>query len=196
MRFKIFNTKIYVSFLFLAFLAVFLIIDKSGFALPMILASLCHEFGHLFSMWIFNAAPKEVNLIPGSIQIVSSFTTIKNNIFISLSGPITNLIIFFTLFLNNKLFETDDFLIFALINLILGLFNLLPIRGLDGGSVVYNIILFYTNEQKSEIVVNAISVVSAVLIMGIALILTFIGQTSISAYLLALYLILSVLLKF
>lgn len=197
MRFSLFNTKIYVSFLFLSLICLFLLIDKTGLFLPMLTATFFHEFGHLFCMWIFGCQPKEINLIPGSVQIVSSYCSAENkNILIMLSGPFANLLIFFILFLNYCFFGDDSHIVFAFVNLLLGVFNLLPIKGLDGGTVLQNIITSKYNEKTANMTLNVISVIAACVLGVTAILLSVAGKTNLSAYILSVYLILSVLLKF
>lgn len=197
MRFTVFKTKVYISFLFLAFIGVFLLLDKTGLFMPMLFASIIHEVGHLFFMWILDCQPNEINLILGSVQIVSSVSNRSfNNILISFSGPLFNIVVFAILFLNYVVYKNDEYIVFAFTNLLLGTFNLLALKGLDGGNILFHIIENKYNENVAEKIVNIITLVIAVLIAVVALILSVNGKISISMYILSIYLILSVLLKF
>lgn len=197
MKFNFFNTKIYVSFVFMSLISLFLIIDKTGLFLPMAVAAIFHEFGHLFFMWLFGCQPKEINLIPGSVQIVASYSVgeNKNNI-ILLAGPFVNILIFIILYVNYCFFNDDGHITFAFINLLLGVFNLLPINGLDGGNVVYNMAFYKWGIKRAEQILKIITIIFAILLIIVAIMLTVSGKTNLSAYILAVYLILSVLLKF
>ena len=197
MRFSLFNTRIYISFLFLAVISIFLMVDKTGLFLPMVIAAAIHEMGHLLFMWIFGCQPKEINLVPGSVQIVSSYcsTNSKNNL-IYLSGPLFNLMVFVTLYINYLFFFDNSFLNFAFVNLLLGVFNLLPVKGLDGGNVLYNALFIKCGIKKADSVMNVITITVAVVLIFVAVTLSLYGKTNISAYILSVYLILSVILKF
>ncbi len=197
MRFTFFKTKVYVSYLFLAFIAVFLLVDKTGLFLPMLFASVIHEVGHLFFMWVLDCQPKEINLILGSVQIVSPISNKNiNNILISFSGPLFNIVVFAVLFVNYIFYKNDEYIVFAFTNLLLGIFNLFALKGLDGGNILFHIIENRFSEKRAEKTLNVITVTFAVIIALIAVILSLKGKISISMYILSLYLILSVLLKF
>ena len=106
MRFKIFGTEIYLSFLFLGLITIMLATDKTGFMLPTIFAVVMHETAHLFAMWLLDCSPKRIKLIPASVQISTSFSKgYKNDILVSLSGPVINLVLFGTLYYNYLCFE-------------------------------------------------------------------------------------------
>ena len=73
MRFKLFGTDIYISFLFASVITLMLLFDKTGLILPLLFAVFMHEIGHLFMMYIRLAAPKRIKLIPASVQITKPF---------------------------------------------------------------------------------------------------------------------------
>ncbi len=197
MRFTFFNTKIYVSFLFMALICIFLLIDKTGLFLPMMFASVIHETGHLFLMWIFGCQPKEINLILGSVQIISNASS-KNfkNILISFSGPLFNIIVFTVLFINYAFYRNEEYITFAFTNLLLGIFNLFPLKGLDGGNILFHILEDRYNTNVAFKTLNITSMIFGVITVILAVTLTINGNFNIGMYVLALYLILSVLLKF
>ena len=74
MRFSLFGTKIYISFFFCAVFTLMLAFDRTGLILPTFFAVVVHEIGHLFAMWALDCEPKQIKLIPSSVQVVSSFS--------------------------------------------------------------------------------------------------------------------------
>ena len=141
MRFKLFGTEIYISFLFAAVIAVMLACDRTGLALPSLFAVFMHEAGHLFCMWALDTSPKSVRLIPASVQITRSITSsYKKDTAVALCGPIVNFVLFASLYFNYLAFGNKATLCYALLNLIIGVFNMLPVKGLDGGTVLYSIL--------------------------------------------------------
>lgn len=60
----------------------------------------------------------------------------KDSIYIALLGPLTNIILSIVFALLYKIFSYDPFLFGLRINLILALFNLLPIPPLDGSKIL------------------------------------------------------------
>lgn len=196
MTFKFFSTKVKVSFLFMAVLCIILLFDSTGYAFPMLCAVLFHETGHFIAMHICGCAPKEINLIPGSVQITCAFAPIRQEIFILLCGPAFNLALFTLLFINCYIFSNYFLLEFALINMLYGLFNLIPVKGLDGGSVLYEIILKKSGIKKANTVILILTAFAIIALAALAVAMTLKGSTNYSAYIMVLYLILSVLLKF
>ncbi len=196
MKFKVFGTKIYVSFLFLAFICLLLLVDKSGFLLHTVLAVSIHELFHLMAMWILGCNPKEVMLLPALIKIVRQVSSrTRNEVLISLMGPIGN-ILFFTLSYTVYLLCSNEIaLTFALINMFYGALNLLPIKGLDGGLIMYKLMCCVTAENRAKLVLNFLTLILATLflILGVTLLLT---NKNISLIILSLYFLLSVLIKF
>lgn len=196
MRFKIFSTEIYISFIFMVCITLMLSTDRTGLFIPVFISVILHEVSHLFSMWILNCEPKQIRLIPGSIQIVRKFVFKKNGeIFIALSGPLMNLLLFCIFIIHYCAFESEISLNFAAINLIFGLFNLLPIRGLDGGVILYNSVLRFFDCVKAEKTLNGFTLFFALTAIVTATILFITGTYNFSLLILGIYFLLAFLFK-
>ena len=196
MRFKLFGTEIYISFLFASVITLMLLFDKTGVILPLLFAVFMHETGHLFMMYLRESAPKCIKLIPASVQITKSFTSnYKSDILISLSGPVVNIFLFFVFYFNYKCHQNITTLYIAFLNLIIGVFNLLPIKGLDGGTVFYCILCKYTSVFKAERILNLISFLSGLLLIALAVVLTLNGKVNISLYIMGVYLLVTTIIK-
>lgn len=196
MKFKLLNTEIYISFLFVAVITVMLATDKTGLALPVILAVAIHEVGHLFAMWLLESAPKSIRLIPASVQITRSINgKYKNDILIAVSGPVVNLVLFVTLYLNFLVFKNETVLYYSLINLIVGVFNLLPVTGLDGGTALFSLLAKKFDINRALLVLRIITLILAFAVTFLAVTLTIRGQLNISVYIVAIYLFVSVIIK-
>lgn len=196
MKFRFFGIEIYVSFFFLAVITVMLATDKTGLVLPTVLAVTLHECGHLFMMWILDCTPKRIKLIPASVQITSSFSRgYKNDILVSLSGPCVNLLLFGTLYYNYVCFGNKTTLVFALINLLIGVFNLLPVKGFDGGTVLLSILCKYTDINKSTLLLRFVTFILATAIIVTAVLFTAKGKMNITLYIIGIYLVIISLMK-
>ncbi len=196
MRFKIFSTEIYVSFVFIGLLTIMLAIDKTGYLLPVFFSVTVHEIAHLITMWILKCQPKQINLIPGSIQIIRGFSYKRNSeVLISFSGPIANLLLFCVFIINYYAFSVNTSLNYAAINLILALFNLLPVRGLDGGTILYHILLKIKDGSKANVIINICTIVLAFFAIFIGIILFINGKINYSLIILGLYFLLSLTFK-
>lgn len=196
MRFKLFGTEIYISFLFAAVISVMLATDRTGMALPSLFAVLMHEMGHLFCMWILDNSPKSVKLIPASVQITSSFSgSYKKDLTVALIGPCVNIVLFFTLYFNYLVFKNETTLYFAVVNLIIGVFNLLPVKGLDGGTILFCLLSKRYDYSRCCLIIKALTFGIALITLITAVILTINGKINISLYIIAIYLFITILLK-
>lgn len=196
MRFKLFGTEIYVSFLFAAAMAFILATDRTGLALPVFVAAAFHEAGHLFAMWTLECAPKRIKLIPASVQITLSFSgRFRNDIIITLCGPLMNLILFLTLYINFIMFGSNVSLQYGLVNLLIGLFNLLPLKGLDGGALLYALVARRGNINKAELTLRIITLISGVALIFLGVWMAFRIKVNPSLFIMGIYLLITSVMK-
>jgi len=122
--------------------------------------ALVHELGHLIAGMILKLKPKSLNLMPFGISLTFEAYGYKKlieikKILIAVAGPLTNLIICaITLFLHIKM-EMKQVIIYS--NLLIALFNLIPIYPLDGGRILKNIFRLKYDEIKSDRIINKVS---------------------------------------
>lgn len=197
MRFRFFGTEIYISFLFSAVIAFMIATDRTGLVIPTLFSVLLHEVGHLIFMWIFECEPKSIKLVPASISITRGMSAKKyGDLLISLAGPMVNLIMFCSLYVNFLITKSAFSLDCALINLAFFIFNMLPVSGLDGGAIL-KIILSkkFKDPLKAERIVRIITLVVGLLvgIIGITLIIN--GELNISVFIVAIYIIISAFIR-
>lgn len=196
MNFKLFGTQIYISFLFAAVITLMLCFDKTGILLPTLLAVFLHECGHLFMMWILRCAPKQIKLIPASVQITSAFSGgYKNDILIALSGPIVNLLLFSVFYYNFTQYGNEFTGYFSAINLMLCIFNLLPIKGLDGGTVLLSLLCKFTDINKATVLLKCFTLFVAIVILIIAVMITIKDKPNITLFIMGVYLVVMSVMK-
>ncbi len=196
MRLKLFDVDIYISCLFAAIIAFLFATDRTGLILPTFAAILFHELGHLFAMWGLGCQPKQINLIPASVQIVGSVPK-KNSdeVIIALMGPLMNLLLFVVLLLHALVFDDSTTLSWAVLNLVVCIFNLLPARGLDGGTILYQILLLRLPVYRAELILRIVTFCLGVLAsMGGVTILFQMGNNP-TLLLLGIYLLIASLMK-
>lgn len=162
----------------------------------MLLSVFIHESGHLLLMWIFDCVPTEIRLIPGSVQICGPVCAGRPSVLISLAGPFANIVVFAVVFFSSIMLGDSYYITFSIVNLVYGIFNLLPLAGLDGGSALEEALIKIKGAVIARRILNIITVCVAVFVFSVAVFLSFIGRANYSVYILALYLVLSVLFKF
>lgn len=144
MKFKTENTSVNISFYFAAVLTLSLLLDKTNISFCSIVSALLHETGHMLCLFSLKAKPKEIKFGLFGMRIVRGNKTLsyKNELLTALSGPLVNIMLF-AVFLYWK-----KTLVFSAVNLALGIFNLLPVKPMDGGEALYYFLCSYCEENK------------------------------------------------
>ena len=196
MKFRIFGTEIYVSFLFAAVISLMLLTDRTGLSLPALFAVFMHEMGHLFCMWVTDCAPKSVRLIPASVQIRTGIgSSYKRDIAVAICGPAVNFLLFAILYFNYLAYSNETVLYYALLNLIIGLFNMLPVKGLDGGTILYSLLVKKLEMNRAILIMRLITLILAVVVLVIGITLSVKGKLNVSVYIISIYLFITSIMK-
>ncbi len=149
MTFNMFGITFEITFWFVAFICFILSLNAPANLLITVVSSLLHEIGHLAMMLSLGNKPEKVKFEIVGINIIRNqrvATSIKNEIIIAFGGPIANIIILITCCITMCFYDCEFIMTVACINLILMIFNLLPIKRLDGGAALY-----YFLSQKFDI---------------------------------------------
>ena len=119
-----------------------------------------HELGHLIAGILLKLKPKSLNFMPFGISI--TFETYKYNklveikkIIIACAGPLTNIIICLITSLLNIDNNTKEIIMYS--NILIALFNLIPLYPLDGGRILKGIARLKYEEMKADEIINIIS---------------------------------------
>lgn len=156
-NFKLLGVLIEIRFFFVAVLTYMLFADKNPLVIYGFFSSIIHECSHLLFMYLFNEKPEKIIFTFYGIRIEKRESIyIWKEVLILLAGPIINILIFIIFF---PLRSDSVCGIIAAYNLILGLFNMLPIGGLDGGRILNLVLLRICGARKADIISKAISVI-------------------------------------
>lgn len=172
MRFKI-DLKIFI------FIAIFLLTNQIQLYAIIMIFAFIHELGHLLSGMLLGMKPKKIEIKPYGISIAFELTPKDYNkkigkgnlleakkIIVALSGPLTNLICIIIFYnINIGIFYN---LIIIYSNILLLLFNLIPIYPLDGGRIIKEILHITIGKRKAEKYVNKISFITISIITVIS----------------------------
>ena len=174
MHLQIGETKITVSFLFWICIAFVLCFDN-GYVLPCMVAVCAHEGAHLFAMRLCGAGIRQIRLEGFGIIIEKDCVALsaKQKISISLAGSWMNVGLFFLCFLWSKIGANEAVLCFAVLNLVLGVMNLFPIKGLDGAEVISLVFCEVIGLKNGETIAKIVSIVCCGLWLLIGTIICF-----------------------
>ena len=143
MIFNVFGVKVEITFWFVALITFIISLNAPSNVLVTVFSSILHETGHLLIMTSVGNKPQAIRFEITGMNIKRQpdlKISTKNEIFIALGGPLINLICFLISVVILCIYENENILTFGCINLILMIFNLLPINKLDGGLALYYIL--------------------------------------------------------
>ena len=170
------------------FALIFVITKQIEFYAILMIYAVIHELGHLFWGLILKLKPEAFSITPFGLQI--SFkaepnlynTKIKNGtklclkrMSLALAGPLTNFIIALILIILNNIELYKNSIFFGEVaiyaNILIGIFNLIPIYPLDGGRILKEIISIRSGIKKSYYYINKTSNITMICLMFISSIL-------------------------
>ncbi len=150
-------------------MAALAVLAGAGTVLPLVfLSALCHELGHLAALRLAGAKVERIRLTAfgAEIRADTRYLPYGREILCTLAGPAVNLALALIFA------RISGEYVLAGANLLLGVFNLLPIPSLDGGRALYLAVSWLTDPMLADRFCRRLGLVCAVLLTGLALALT------------------------
>lgn len=148
---KAFGVRVCFDFSFFAVIGLFLAFDSGGYGLLCFAACICHELGHLAAMAVRGDKPREMIFSGGGICIKRcgepSFGVLA-------AGCAVNFLLFavyYGVLGRGNIFFT----IFGGANLFVGIFNLMPVGGLDGHGLSEKVLFRFLSFNAAQRVLRA-----------------------------------------
>ena len=175
MQIKI-NLKIFL------FLIIFIITGQIKIYALLMLFAFIHELGHIAMGIILGFKPESISIIPTGFSVqfkaeienynvkikCANLLTVKK-ILIVIAGPLVNAIIvictmiYYKVTGNVYIFDIQlNLIIYS--NILIFIFNLIPIYPLDGGRILEGIIHIYCGTYQSYVITNKISNIIVILL--------------------------------
>lgn len=180
---KLKRTLIRLDFSFFAVIALYLLLDESGFGIAALAACAMHETAHFIAMAVFGVPVERITLYGAGIRITSSG--------IDRAKPLHKAVILSAGCAVNfaaalAFWVLGEYPAFA-VNLFTGIFNLLPLGELDGAGLLKMAVIRRCKAEKIDAVMKFAAAVSAA-VCGAAVI-TVGGEVSFTLITTALYII-------
>ncbi len=156
------------------FVFLFLITSQIEMYILLMIFAIIHELGHVIAGLILKFKPEEIRITPVGLQVSFSIDSIEYNekvnrakvlnikkAIIALAGPMTNLsissiVILFGMFYK-EIQYTYIYQVVIYANLLIALFNLIPIYPMDGGRVLKEVLHIIFGKKKAYKVTYIIS---------------------------------------
>ena len=180
-EFRLKKLTVVFDFSFFATVSL-LILLSSNYSVLGVAACLWHEAGHLIFMHI-NAVPaKKIIFYGAGIKIVPdkhiSFTSFRSQFMILAAGSAAN----FAAAMLCSMGNSTEIYVFAVINAVIGVFNLLPLQHLDGGKIINLILYRVCNFQNACILERYFKWLNVILIIMVLIAFSVAGRGNITLY--------------
>ena len=171
MRFRI-DLKIFL------FIILFCISKQIEIYIIMIIFAFLHEIGHLIAGLILRLKPEKIEIIPVGLTVsfkvdIEGINKKKGNgnmfvikeIIVAIAGPIVNLLIFIITLLNEEKTYLNNLIMYS--NLLIFIFNLIPIYPLDGGRILKGILHIIFGKKVSNKICYDVSIIISIIFTAV-----------------------------
>ena len=191
MKLKFLNTEFSVSFPAVAFLCLAIICDKEGNMLICLTSAVLHELGHVLAMKIKGVSVKSVAFNIGEVAIKADSSSLSyiDELFVSAGGVVVNFLLSAIFCFVYKLSGISFCYTAFVSNLAVGVFNMLPVRFLDGGDILILILQRLVTRRTADIILTVFTVVFIIPVFISGLIFIFNSSYNYSLFFAAVYLI-------
>ncbi|MEA4912609.1 MAG: hypothetical protein VB092_08390 [Oscillospiraceae bacterium] len=169
LEFRLFGARVRISIWFAAAVCASLLLERRTRVWWLVFL-LAHELSHIAAAAVCGERVRAIDLCAGRLRLqsVASLRTLRAQLLISASGPAANLLLAGAFAL---LARPEEYAL----NLLLAVYNLLPVRSLDGGAILLCLLLRCTRAEKAFCISRWVSccTVFAITSLGFYILLRF-----------------------
>lgn len=160
-------SKVQVSSGFILLVALLLMFDNTGILLLLAISMAIHELGHYIAIKAFGGSITSLRFEFVGLEMQCDNTNVPywGEMIIAVSGPMFSFLLAYGAALFGKLHASQDAYYLAGVSFILGLFNSMPVKQLDGGRTLYMLLAWLFGINIAEIVVCAVSCMTIFLLL-------------------------------
>lgn len=186
LRFK--RISVAFDFSFFATVTLLTLLSETNAVLGLA-ACLWHELGHLTVMEIKGVSVKRVLFYGAGIKIIPDksfgFTDFGTELAVLIAGSFANFAAAAGLWLCDDL----RMKLFAVINAVIGAFNLLPVQSLDGGKIIVSVIRKFCNYERACMLESWLKRINGILIITVLIVFALLGKGNLTLYITLCYLL-------
>lgn len=194
--FRMFGVRIQINFLFVAMVTVFLLTDRTGISVIALLACFIHELGHLIAFFLVGYTPKALIFELMGIRLVKPEQELSpgKEAVVQLAGSMVNFLMFFLL--AGTLKQVSYWSLFAATHLLMGIFQLMPLKSLDGGKLLELLCVRLWGERAADMICTTADFAATVCMMIMAAVMVLTGSRSLTLAIFSGGLFISLIAKF
>ena len=154
--------KIRIDLKILIFLVLFYFTNQLKIYLVIMLFCFIHELGHMFVGLIFNMKIEKLEIMPFgfSVSFEDSVTENFKKIFVAAAGPLVTLALILIFF--NIEIKLKQEIIYS--NILILIYNLMPIYPLDGGRIIKGILQIKVEEERAQKMIWKLTKITMIII--------------------------------
>lgn len=156
LKFRVQECEISLSTGFFAVITLMLITCETSLVLQSLLCSLFHELGHIIAMIFFGERLRNISFSAVGIKIDKFSVTAlsySQEIIVSLAGIFANCLLSLTAFACYSILAFKPAGNTAVISLMVGCFNILPIASLDGARALHFLLMSRVPERQADMII-------------------------------------------
>lgn len=153
--------KFKISALSILYFAFVYIANPGDYFFMLLLSATLHEAGHIFAAKMLGVKIDEfgITLLGAKLKLGGNLVSYSGDALIYLAGAVSNLSASFTALVLRQFYSDDRLIFFVFANLAYAVFNMLPIRGLDGGGFLLSLLCRKGELYNSERILDIVSLV-------------------------------------